>query len=176
MHVLVTAASKHGATDEIAAAIGQTLSDQGLEVSVHIPEVVEDIAQYDAVVLGSAVYSGHWLEPATALVERSADALASRPVWLFSSGPVGDPTRKLAQKMAVDPVELPALTAATHAREHRMFGGKLDKHDLPWAQRAALTLVRGLDGDFRPWPEIEQWAGQIATALRPGRDGDGRAA
>jgi hypothetical protein len=48
---------------------------------------------YDAVVLGSAVYAGHWLKPARALADRCAAALRARPVWLFSSGPVGDPAK-----------------------------------------------------------------------------------
>jgi len=45
------------------------------------------------VVLGSAVYLGQWMKPARELAERSAGAIASRPVWLFSSGPIGEPAK-----------------------------------------------------------------------------------
>ena len=66
-------------------------TERGWDAVVVPPEQVEGIDSFDAVVLGSAVYAGHWLKPARGLVERSRDALAARPVWLFSSGPIGDP-------------------------------------------------------------------------------------
>jgi menaquinone-dependent protoporphyrinogen oxidase len=93
MRVLVTAASKYGATAEIAAAIAESLAGHGLEATVLSPEEVKGVDGYDAVVVGSAVYAGHWLKPARELVERHAGVLAGRPVWLFSSGPVGDPPK-----------------------------------------------------------------------------------
>jgi menaquinone-dependent protoporphyrinogen oxidase len=88
-------------------------------------------------------------------------------VWLFSSGPVGDPSRTLVQKMGVDPVDLPGLMSATGAREHRMFAGRLEREHLPFSQRVALRLVRGLEGDFRDWTAISSWAADIADALKP---------
>jgi hypothetical protein len=42
-----------------------------------------------------------------------------RPVWLFFSGPVGDPSRKLVQQMSVDPVDLPELREITRALSRR---------------------------------------------------------
>jgi menaquinone-dependent protoporphyrinogen oxidase len=57
--VLITATSMHGATGEIATALGEELSEQGLAVTVIPPEAVTDIENYDAVIIGSAVYTGH---------------------------------------------------------------------------------------------------------------------
>jgi menaquinone-dependent protoporphyrinogen oxidase len=165
MYVLVTAASKEGATSEIAEAIAQTLRERGLETTVRAPERVEDVRGYDAFVIGSAVYMGHWLEPASDLVRRLGPALSDRPVWLFSSGPIGDPRRKLVQQMGADPAELPALLAQTRAREHRMFAGKLVKERVSRARRVSLSIFRGFAGDFRNWSEIDRWASQIADAL-----------
>ena len=59
MKVLVTAASKYGATAEIAAAIGDTIAKHGIEVTVR----------------PMADYAGHWLKAAREFVERHADAL-----------------------------------------------------------------------------------------------------
>jgi menaquinone-dependent protoporphyrinogen oxidase len=111
MKVLVTAATKYGATAEIAQAIGDTLRDHGLDPTVIPPQQVDSLDGYDAVVLGSAVYAGHWLKPARELVDR-AGHLADRPVWLFSSGPVGDPP-----KPEEDPVDVAEILTATAARE-----------------------------------------------------------
>lgn len=163
--VLVSAASRHGATAEIAQAIGQALSEQGLAVTVIPPADVRSLDGYDAVIIGSAVYMGHWLDPAKDLVNRFHDALTGRPVWLFSSGPVGKPAGKLAQSMDQDPVDLPPLLEATHAKEHRRFAGKLDRKVLSLPQRASLLVFRGLNGDFRDWADIRQWAEGIAAQL-----------
>src|SRR6266511_3920341 len=93
MTVLVSAASKHGSTAEIATAVARVLQERGLAVDVRPVENVTLVDGYEAVVLGSAVYAGHWMESARRLAEVQAGALASRPVWLFSSGPVGDPPK-----------------------------------------------------------------------------------
>ncbi len=174
MKILVTAATEHGSTGEIAEAIGSALRHRGLEVEVIAPGDVGDVEAYDAVVLGSAVYAGHWLKPALDLVHRSGEALASRPVWLFSSGPVGDPSRKLVQQMAEEePKQVATVRRATRARGHRMFAGKLERRRLSRPQRVAMTVFRAPEGDFRDWPGIEAWADGIADdlALSPNHAG-----
>src|SRR4249920_1809687 len=106
MKVLVTAASKHGSTAEIAAIIGQVIRAEGHEVDLRAPGSVADIDAYGCVIIGSAVYGGQWLEPSRAFVDRLRDELLDRPVFLFSSGPLGA-TRKLSADAAeVDRIEL----------------------------------------------------------------------
>jgi menaquinone-dependent protoporphyrinogen oxidase len=163
MNVLVTVASRQGATKEIAERIGEVLSAAGLGVTVEPVEAVGDVARYDAVVLGSAVRIGHWIEPARRFVRDHAAALASRPVWLFSSGPIGNPP-----KPAGEPLEIGDLLATLHARGHRVFPGKLEKDGLGIAERAIVAAVRAEEGDFRPWAEIDAWAAGIAAELRAG--------
>ena len=153
MRVLVTAASKYGATAEIAAALGRTLDEQGLDADVVPIEAAADLSRYDAFVLGSGVYAGHWLKPARQLVDDHVDEIASKPTWLFSSGPIGDPPKPVA-KHAVDVGE---LVARTRAREHRVFAGKLDKSGMRFADRAIVSAVRSAEGDFRDWDEIAGW-------------------
>jgi menaquinone-dependent protoporphyrinogen oxidase len=158
--VLVTAASKHGATTAIARAIGETLQSEGLETTVLPPVDVSGVAGYDAVVIGSAVYMGRWLEPARRLVERDGAALVARSVWLFSSGPVGDPPKPVE-----DPVDVAELIAAAGAREHRVFPGTVVKKGLGFGEKAVVAALRVPEGDFRPWDEIRAWAKEIAAAL-----------
>jgi menaquinone-dependent protoporphyrinogen oxidase len=165
MRILVTAATKHGATGEIAQAIADILRDQGMDPTVLEPEQVGTVDGYDAVVLGSAVYAGHWLKSARDLVGRCGHALAARPVWLFSSGPVGDPP-----KPEEDPVDVAELLAATSARDHRVFAGKLVRKQLSFPERAIVSALRVPDGDFRDWPEITGWVAGIATAMRSSPD------
>lgn len=160
MRVLVTAASKHGATAEIARAIGEVLAESGLETEVVPAEQVGALEGYDAVVLGSGVYAGHWLKPAMELVERAGEALAARPVWVFSSGPIGEPP-----KPETDPVDAARVLEATRAREHRVFAGRLVRRQLSLGERAIAVALRAPDGDFRDWDEIRDWARTIGRAL-----------
>jgi menaquinone-dependent protoporphyrinogen oxidase len=163
MKVLVTAASKYGSTAEIASAIGAVLTERGLDTTVLPPEDVGPVDEYDAVVLGSAVYAGHWMKAARELVGRAGASLSSRPVWLFSSGPVGDPPKP--QEVAVD---TEAMMGSTRAREHRVFVGKIEKKGLSFGDKAIAVALRVPDGDFRDWDDIRAWASEIADVLAEG--------
>jgi menaquinone-dependent protoporphyrinogen oxidase len=170
MKVLVSAASRHGATAEIARAIGAELDAAGIEADVRRPEDVRSVASYDAVVLGSGVYAGRWLGPAKDLIERESVALASRPVWLFSSGPIGDPS-----KPEEEPADVARLRESTHAIDHRVFAGRLDRGQLGFAEKAIVAVVHAPDGDFRQWDAVTAWASSIARRLQAAPAGNGDA-
>jgi menaquinone-dependent protoporphyrinogen oxidase len=166
MKVLVTAASKYGATAEIAWAIGDSLRDEDLDVTVAPIEEVTSLQTYDSIVAGSAVYAGHWLKSAREFVEANAAALEAVPVWLFSSGPVGDPP-----KPDEDPVDAAPMVASTGAIDHRLFAGKIDKKKLNFGEKAIVMALRAPEGDFRDWEEIRAWAVAIARHLNaPSRE------
>lgn len=160
MRVLVTVASKHGSTGQIGEIIAGVLRDRGLIVESHPPEAVRDLAGYDAVVLGSAVYAGGWLEPAIAFVNRHDIDLATRQVWLFSSGPIGDPPMP-----AGEPVVAASIAARVGAREHRTFAGKLDRAQLGFMERTVTRALKAPEGDFRDLEAIRAWADGVAAAL-----------
>jgi menaquinone-dependent protoporphyrinogen oxidase len=160
MKVLVATASKHGSTLELAGAIGEALRSRGLDVGEMPVEEVGDVHEYDAVVLGSGIYGGRWLKPAKEFVERNADALAAVPVWLFSSGPLGDPPKPVET-----PVDAEPMTKVTGAREHRVFAGSLLKSRLGFAERAMVKAVHAPFGDFRDWDAVRDWGFEIADAL-----------
>jgi menaquinone-dependent protoporphyrinogen oxidase len=160
MTVLVTAASKHGATAEIADAISSGLRNLGYAAECIPPEQVQDLARYEAVVLGSAIYAGHWSASATTFVDTHAAQLRACPVWLFSSGPVGDPP-----KPAQDSADVERIMHATTAREHRVFVGKLDRAGLSFIEKVVVKAVHAADGDFRDWDAIYDWTVDIAHGL-----------
>ena len=165
MKVLVTAASRHGTTTEIAEAIADVLRTARLEVDVIPPDDVQTIADYDAVVLGSGVYAGHWLKPAKAFVARHELALQGRTVFLFSSGPIGDPPRPLE-----DPVEVAAIDETTMAIDHRVFAGRLVESELGAGERLVIKMIRVPFGDFRSWDDITDWATAIASFVKSEED------
>ena len=160
MKVLVSAASKHGSTAEIANVLASVLRTAGVEADVVPPDSVTSLAAYDAVILGSGVYAGHWLGPAKAFVRRYRFELADLPVFLFSSGPVGDPA-----KPTRDPVDMVELDETTNPVDHQVFAGRVTRSQLGLFERLVTTSVHA-DGDFRPWDDIADWAKEIARFLK----------
>ena len=51
------------------------------------------------------------------------------------------------------------------AREHRLFGGRLDRRRLGLGEKAMVRMVGAADDDHRPWGEIGAWAEEIASTL-----------
>jgi menaquinone-dependent protoporphyrinogen oxidase len=161
MTVLVAAASRHGATEEIAARIGSVLRDRGVAAEVAKLGDVTSLEPYDAVVLGSGVYVGRWLEQAREFVDAHAQELRERRTWLFSSGPIGAPPAPAEGEA----VKLDEVVAKTRPVEHRVFAGKVDRTALGVGERAIMRVVRAREGDYRDWDEIRRYAEGIADAL-----------
>lgn len=160
MKVLVAFASRHGATTDIAAAIGTALRNAGLDTDIRPVEDLESLAGYDAAILGSALYMGQWLKPARSFTARHHQRLAAMPLWLFSSGPIGDPPFPREDSPAVE-----KLAADLNARGHQTFPGKLDRDQLGLVEEAMIAALHALPGDFRDWPAIDAWARGIAREL-----------
>jgi menaquinone-dependent protoporphyrinogen oxidase len=125
-----------------------------------------DPAGYDAVVLGSGVYSGRWLEPARHHAADRASALRRRPVWLLSSGPIGEPPFP-----PEEPHDAGPIGRLVGARGHRVFPGRLDKQLLGIGERAMVAAMRAPLGDFRDWDGLRAWAEEIAEEIAVERAG-----
>jgi menaquinone-dependent protoporphyrinogen oxidase len=164
MRVLVTYASKHGSTEGIAQAIGDRLRERGLEVDVAPVGRRGDVGDASAVILGSAVYVGSWIDEAVEFAERNAETLVGMPVWLFSSGPLGEHVDDDEEQ----PRQLAELRGLVAPLEHRTFFGALDKAKLGFGERLMVKAVRAPDGDFRDWEAIRGWSDAIADRLLAG--------
>jgi menaquinone-dependent protoporphyrinogen oxidase len=160
MFVLIAVASRHQATTGIAAAVADELYRAGHAVDLRPVEEVADLDGVDAVVLGSAIYMGRWLQGARDFAERHRDELACRPLWLFSSGPLGDESKPM-----IDPEQLVDALSGLAVRDHQLFAGRLDRADLGLGERLVVGMVRAPEGDYRDWDAIRAWAGEVAAAL-----------
>ena len=163
MKVLIATASTHGATQQIGSRIESVLLARGHDVEVRCPGEVRDLARYDVVVLGSAVYAGHWHKEAKDLAERESSLLRHRPVWLFSSRPVGDPPKPRGE-----PVDVQDVIAATGAFEHHLFAGRIEKEAQSLPERALVKALCVAEGGDHDWNEIERWAAAIADSISSG--------
>ena len=183
MKVLVAYASRHGATQGIAEAIAATLERHGMRVTLRPVANVGNPEGYDAYVLGSAAYMGGWMSEATMFVRRNREHLATRPVWLFSSGPINagpldDKGRDVV--VASIPKEFAEFEPLLHPRDEHVFFGAYDPDQaaIGLAERMMSGFMRLLPvsraslpiGDFRDWGAIEAWAESIAASLAETRE------
>jgi menaquinone-dependent protoporphyrinogen oxidase len=175
MKILVAFSSKHGSTKGIADFIGDRLRRNGFEVDVLDVGQVPSAESYNAFVIGSALYFGHWMKQAKQFISQNKVVLNRRPVWLFSSGPTGKDRkdskgRDLLESSVSGPVELDELSKILRVRDHRVFFGSFNEKDADFFTRQLLkssTIRKALPvGDFRDWKDIEAWTISIANSLQ----------
>jgi menaquinone-dependent protoporphyrinogen oxidase len=165
--VLVAFASRQGSTKEIAERIAAKLGKLVGWVEVRPVDQVHDVNAYDAVVIGSAIHDQAWLPEAAEFVRHNRNALARRPVWLFSVGAQGGLRGPLGRFMRdVVPARIVALRDTVHAGGYRVFGGVMTRNAVPRPARLLYWAMGGRYGDLRDWPEVDAWAEQIVRALR----------
>jgi menaquinone-dependent protoporphyrinogen oxidase len=155
-HILVGYASKHGSTIEVAEAIATLLRDGGHEVDVRAAANVRELDAYSGIVLGGALYMGHWHKDAVRFLEQHGHALEAIPLAVFAIGPktlaeveVAASRKQLDRALAT----IPDLTPATVA----VFGGVVDPTKLrfPFKRMAA--------SDARDWDAIAGWGREVAN-------------
>ena len=161
MHILVTAASKHGATDEVADAIARRIEAIGITVDRLAPADVTSVADYDAVVVGSAVYILQWMPEAHDFMERFKDELPAGRVWAFSVGMNGVPKHSRQDGSRVGP-----LLTHVKCRDLHTFAGRYKPSLLSLRERSVARLAGVVEGDFRDWEAVDQWADEIVEALK----------
>jgi menaquinone-dependent protoporphyrinogen oxidase len=156
--VLVAYATKLGSTREISETIAGLLTGAGFPSEARSVRDVRTLDEWDAVVLGSALYAAHWQRDANRFVVRHRAALTLLPLWLFSSGPLD---ARLAGANLPITEHAAEITVGLGALEHRTFGGRL----LADAPVDPQVLKTHPIGDFRNWAQVHDWALAIARQL-----------
>jgi menaquinone-dependent protoporphyrinogen oxidase len=165
MRILVAYASKMGSTAEIAEAVAATLRGDSNEVDCVPAGEVTDLGSYDAVVLGSAVYAKRWRGDARHFLRKHRKALASKPFWVFSSGPVGDPADDAPNW--TEPPKVVAKVNELGGRGHVVFGGSVPAEPEGFVAKSMAKNIPPEFRDRRDWDEIKAWAQAIAAELAP---------
>ena len=164
--VLVTYATKYGATGEIAGKIADVLRDQGLEIDMIPAGEVNDLSPYRAAVIGSAVYMGRWRKDAVKLLMNNEKEFSGIAVWLFSSGPTerGDPV-KLTDGWVI-PGKVRRVAERISARGIELLHGAIDLDNLNFIEKWIIKKVGAPAGDYRDWSAIESWSVEIADQVK----------
>lgn len=160
MKIMIAVASRHGGTRGIATRLSSELRRRGHDVDLFAIDGRPCADGYDAYIVGSAVYGGRWTKEGRRFIHDHVVLLRSHPLFLFSSGPLGDH----AGGAAVDhPEEIGTLAGA---REHHVFPGRLFRNELGPVERVAAAAVHAPEGDFRDWADVVAWADHLDADLR----------
>jgi menaquinone-dependent protoporphyrinogen oxidase len=150
---LVVFASRHGSTQEVAAAVAEELRAQELTVRLTTARSVpRRLDRPDLVVLGAPLYSGRWSRDAHRFLKRHRDDLIDVPVAVFAMGPRTD-------------------TAESWQRARHQLDRALARRG--WLRPVAAAVFGGADPpgkqprrDLRDWPAIRAWADSVAAPYR----------
>jgi menaquinone-dependent protoporphyrinogen oxidase len=155
--VLVAYATRAGSTREVAEAVAAELRSHGVDARLQAACEVTDLAPYDAVVLGGALYVGRWHRDARRFLKRHRSQLDRLPLAVFALGP---------QSLEPDQVEqsrkqLERAVASVRPIATAVFGGVVDPASLPF------PFNRMPASDARDWDAIRAWSDELASLLVP---------
>jgi menaquinone-dependent protoporphyrinogen oxidase len=173
--ILVTYASRAGATAGVAEAIGKTLAENGADVDILPMQAVNDLTPYWAVVAGSAIQKSQWLPEARQFVQTNRASLANMPFAMFSVCMTlamrnGETYRsKISEWIA-------PVRALVRPVSEAIFAGSLDLKKIPSLGdrlkfRASVAMGVWSEGDHRDWTAIRAWANGLHTQLLQSKRG-----
>ena len=158
--ILLAYATRYGSTQEVAETITATLREVGLEVDIQPMRQVKTLDNYDAVVLGAAIYGTRWYPDAHLFLSQHQETLRQRPVAIFALGPLssGDAAmRRSRRQLEGELAKYPWLKPVAL----EMFVGKLDPSKLGFFERLGSTA-----SDHRDWEAIRAWANALPAQLQ----------
>jgi menaquinone-dependent protoporphyrinogen oxidase len=172
--ILIAYDTTHGSTAEVADHIGRELCARGFTVDVRFVGNASSIEDYDAVILGSAIYEFNWLPDARRFVSRHYATLASKPaaVFIVCSAMYQDTpeSRDAVQKAFVSPLlnRYPAISPLAIG----LFGGSVDFNTNRYNlfEKIVLRILGKLLGfkesaDWRNWDYISDWAQAVGDLV-----------
>ena len=173
--ILVAYDTIHGSTAEVAKSIGAALCTRGFQVDVRFVGNVTALQDYDAVILGSAIYEFRWLPDAMAFLKNNTAALSALPVAYFIVGASlfqdTPENRDAVKKSFVDPVltEYPDIKPLSIG----LFGGAVyfKKEQYNLFEKFVLRILGLIVGfkdsaDWRNWEYINSWANEVGDQMQ----------
>jgi len=168
--ILVTYATRTGATQGVAEAIGKTLAENGASVDVKPMSAVTDLTPYSAVVAGSAIQASAWLPEAVDFIRANQRALSQKRfatflVCMTLAMPNGEKYRPFVSDF-IKPVR-----GMVRPVSEAQFAGVLDLEKIPSLGdriKFGISVLFGVwkKGDHRDWNAINSWAAKLPVILQ----------
>jgi menaquinone-dependent protoporphyrinogen oxidase len=166
--ILIAYDTEHGATATIADKIGQVLCEKGFQVELVLARNVSDVSAYDAVLIGTPIYTGSWLPGVMQLLQKQKATIAKMPHALFINCTyLKEDTEEIRRKVLelwVTPVldKFPEISPL----EIGLFGGQFSFDELYPLEYVLMMLMKYKDGDYRDFAKVTAWAELMAETLQ----------
>jgi menaquinone-dependent protoporphyrinogen oxidase len=161
--ILVGYATRAGSTMEVAQAISDRLCQQGYRAEVSPIESVNNLAAFQAIILGSAIRYGSWLPEMLSFIKTHQLELKKIPVAVFTLH------MQALDQDTVSSANRAKYTQKVHSylvpRAEAFFAGKIDATSLSFFERIAVKMVKSPTGDKRDWNSIQAWADSLRKSL-----------
>lgn len=185
-NVLIAYTTDNGSTEQVAQVIGEELGQLGLQAQVYRLEKVDDIAGYDAVVVGAPMIMG-WHRSAITFIKRHQKALSAKPVAYFFVAM--NLTHPIESRLKTTPIFVDPLLAKPPQKAGHLswkeryatvdnylgaalkaapqvapvsagfFGGRLDLFRLNlWAKLFVLLIIQAAPGNKLNPSAVREWA------------------
>jgi len=159
--ILLAYATRYGSTQEVAETVTTILCEAGLEVDIQPMAEVGTLADYDAIIIGAAIYNAHWSLDAHNFVSKYEESLSQLPVAIFTLGPLSPSAaakRNSRRQLDVELAKYPWLKPVAV----EIFAGKYDpsKPGLNFFERFLPAR------DYRNWDAIRVWADTLSVQLQ----------
>ncbi len=165
--VLVTYASTHGSTQEVAQVAGEVLRERGLMVDVQPIRQVRTLAGYNAVVLGAPMYMFRWHTDARRFLTRFQHELTNGlPLAVFAGGPIEDGAEQWRDRRSDLDRELAKFSWLTPIAV-QLIGGRFDPTRLRFPYNLIPAMRNMPACDLRDWTAIRSWAGTLVELFQP---------
>jgi menaquinone-dependent protoporphyrinogen oxidase len=181
LNALIAYGTYFGATAGTAEEIAKVLREAGSDVKVADlkKEKIQDISQYNLVVLGSGMRMGNWTGEAEDFLKKFQGDLESKKLALFISSlkPVEEKAGKTGQWERSRKVGLESKILKYHLNPMStgQFGGIVDYNQMGFIIRKSMEIgyksllqkygfketAPGVY-DLRDWDEIRLWAKELA--------------
>lgn len=169
--ILLVYDTKYGSTRTIAGQIQDVLCASGAQVDMTLVERIDDIAAYDAVILGSAIISESWRPGMLRFLRTQEAVLATKQVAVFVvCGLLGEDTpeyRDIAQQYYVDKV-LEKFPQIVPVGNSGLFAGVVDYSVLQPLDEFLMRFLFGRllpEGDYRNFDKVTQWTDDIYALI-----------
>ena len=164
--ILVAYESQFGSTAEIAKFIGQTLSTKGKEVDILKIKDVDNLSQYNQIIIGSAIQYDKWMSEAREFVTTNETEFETKSVSYFLVClALSKQTEKAKQQVNGYAMKIRGLTPKVNIKSFGQFAGVLNYNKMTFGQRIlakGIFAVLGIkEGDYRDWNAIKEWANSV---------------
>lgn len=192
--VLVAYATMADSTMEVAEAVGEQIAKSGLLVDVLPINEIEDLQNYDGVVVGGPMIMG-WHRQAMRFLKKHKKEWQNIPLAIFvlamsvtetgerevagvpftideslPKPPVQNERLSFRERYAKpDKYLAPLLNAVRPAKPVSigLFGGRLEYGRVKWwAVLFVMLVIQAPAGDRRNWEAISAWASGLPTAMQ----------